>query len=80
MLAYVHIEYSIYQFSGESNGGGGDGIPPLGPYGTERSVVLRGLKEKDKFTLIYPGLWDSPCSFLKCFNRKVVKKEAPGTP
>ena len=41
MVAYVHIEYSTYQFSQESKGGGG--IPPP-PSGTEKSVVLRGLK------------------------------------
>ena len=35
MVAYVHIEYSTYQFSEESKGGG--------PCGTEKSVVLRGL-------------------------------------
>ena len=34
IVAYVHIEYSTYQFSGES---------PPGPYGIKNSVVLRGL-------------------------------------
>ena len=33
MVAYVHIEYSTYQFSEESKGG------------TEKSVALRGLKK-----------------------------------
>ena len=44
MVVYVHIQYSTYQFSGESKGGGRR-IPtsPPGPYGTEKSVVLRGL-------------------------------------
>ena len=28
MVAYVHIEYSTYQFSEESKGGGGGGIHP----------------------------------------------------
>ena len=51
MVAYVHIEYSTYQFSEESKGGGGI-HPPPGPCGTEKSVVLRGLdreigKEKE---------------------------------
>ena len=35
MVAYVHIDYFTYQFSEESKGGGG----------TEKSVVLRGLKQ-----------------------------------
>ena len=39
MVAYVHIEYSTCQFSEESKGGGG-----WIPCGTEKSVVLRGLK------------------------------------
>ena len=39
MVAYVHIEYSTHQFSEESKGGG--------PCGTEKSVVLRGLKCKN---------------------------------
>ena len=39
----VHIEYSTYQFSEESKGGYGIPPPPPGPYGTEKSVVLRGL-------------------------------------
>ena len=43
MVAYVHIEYSTYQFLEESNGGGWN-TPPPGPYGTEKSVVLRGLR------------------------------------
>ena len=43
MVAYVHIEYSTYQFSEESKGGGWNPTPPPGPCGTERSVVLRGL-------------------------------------
>ena len=44
MVIYVNIQYSTYQFSGESKGGGRR-IPtsPPGPYGTEKSVVLRGL-------------------------------------
>ena len=42
MLAYVHIEYSTYQFSEESKGDGIRAPPPL-PYGTEKSVVLGGL-------------------------------------
>ena len=46
MVAYVHIEYSTYQFSEESKGGGGlESIPlPPGPCGTEKSVFLRGLR------------------------------------
>ena len=44
MVAYVHIEYSTYQFSEESKGEGGWNPPPPGPCGTEKSVVLRGLK------------------------------------
>ena len=40
MVAYVHIEYSTYQFSGESKGGGGWNSP----YGTEkkRGPELKG--------------------------------------
>ena len=41
MVAYVHIEYSTYQFSEISKGGGVESTP--GPYGTDKSVVLRGL-------------------------------------
>ena len=41
MVAYVHIEYSTYQFSKESKGGWN--TPPPGPCGTEKSVVLSGL-------------------------------------
>ena len=44
MVAYVHIEYSTYQFLDESKGGGLN-PPPFGPCGTEKSVVLRGLKK-----------------------------------
>ena len=36
MVAYVHIEYSTYQFSEESKGGGIH--PPPGPCGTKNSV------------------------------------------
>ena len=47
MVAYVHIEYSTHQFSEESKGGGGGGNPPPpGPFGTVKSVVLRGLRNK----------------------------------
>ena len=42
MEAYVHIEYSTYQFSEESKGGG------TGPCGTEKSVELRGLSKWEK--------------------------------
>ena len=42
MVAYVHIEYSTHQFSEESKGGV-ESTPP-GPCGTEKSVVLRGLR------------------------------------
>ena len=38
MVAYVHIEYSTYQFSEESQGGWNP--PPPGP---KKNVVLRGL-------------------------------------
>ena len=31
MVAYVHIEYSTYQFSEESKGGGVESIPHLPP-------------------------------------------------
>ena len=41
MVAYVHIEYSAYQFSEESKRGWKP--HPSGPFGTEKSVVLRGL-------------------------------------
>ena len=41
MVAFVHIEYSTYQFSEESKG----------PYGTKKSVVLRGLKDTSICTL-----------------------------
>ena len=41
MLAYVHIENSTYQFREESKEGSTI-PPPPGPYGTEKSVVLRG--------------------------------------
>ena len=40
----VQIEYSTYQFSEDSRGGGGKSPPPLGPYGIEKSGVLWGLK------------------------------------
>ena len=58
MVAYVHIEYSAYQFSEESKGvGNGNGNQlelnacmlahtPGKPCGTEKSVVLRGLIKK----------------------------------
>ena len=42
---YVHIEYSTHQFSEESKGGGMESTLPPGPCGTEKSVVLRGLRE-----------------------------------
>ena len=42
MVAYLHTEYSTYQFSEESKWG--EIQPPPGPCGTEKSVVLRGLK------------------------------------
>ena len=42
MVAYVHIEYSTHQFSEETKGGWNP--PPPGPCGTEKSVVLRGLR------------------------------------
>ena len=38
-VAYVHIEYSTYQISEETKGGGGNHRP----YGNEKSVVLWGL-------------------------------------
>ena len=44
MVAYVHIEYSTYQFSEESKGGWLESNPlSPGPCRTEKSVVLRGL-------------------------------------
>ena len=47
MVAYVHIEYSTHQFSEESKGGWNP--PPLpGPCGTEKRVVLRGLRKEQK--------------------------------
>ena len=42
MEAYVHIEYSTYKLSEESKGGLESTPPP--PCGTEKSVVLRGLR------------------------------------
>ena len=56
MVAYVHIEYSTYQFSEESKGGGGGIHPSPGPCVTEKSVVLRGLKRMQNsrsYQLIY---------------------------
>ena len=43
LVVYVHIQnYTNFQ---ENRGGGGDwNPPPPGPYGTEKSMVLRGLK------------------------------------
>ena len=41
MVAYVHIEYSTYQFSEESKEGGWNPTPPR----PEKSVVLRGLNQ-----------------------------------
>ena len=43
MVAYVHIEYPTNQFSKESKGGWNP--PPPGPCVTEKSVVLRGLRQ-----------------------------------
>ena len=47
-MCNVHIQYATYQFSEESKGGGG-GIHPLppSPCGTEKSVVLRGLRPEE---------------------------------
>ena len=43
MVAHVYVEYSTYQFSGESKEGWNPiPPPPPGPYVTEKSVVLRG--------------------------------------
>ena len=48
MVAYVHIEYSTYQFPEESKGG-------VKSNGTEKSVVLRGLmKVLDSRNLFEP--------------------------
>ena len=41
MVAFLHIEYSTYQFSEESKGV--ESPPPPGPWGTEKSVIQRGL-------------------------------------
>ena len=48
MIEYVHIKYSTFQFSEESNGGGIHPLPTLGPYGTEKSVVLKGVTDSAK--------------------------------
>ena len=64
MVAYLHIEYSTYQFSEESKGGGGNPSHPPGPCGTEKSVVLRGLKAARISTPVgYRGLF-SHLSYL----------------
>ena len=67
MVAYVHIEYPAYQFSEESKGGGGI-HPPPGPCGTEKSVVLRGLK------------LNSRGSKLKTVDLKMCDQEPSGWP
>ena len=53
MVAYVHIEYSTHQFSEESKGGVESTPPPHGPCGTEKSVVLRGLRGIKKTSYVY---------------------------
>ena len=42
----MNIEYSKYQFSEKSKGGWNPPRPTSGPCGTEKRVVLRGLKPK----------------------------------
>ena len=56
MVAYVHIEYSSYQFSEESKGGGWN-PPPSGPCGTEKSVVLRGVTDSLEDSRLLFFLW-----------------------
>ena len=47
MVAYVHIEYSTYQFSEESKGGGIH-LPPPGPCGTENKRGPKRLKKESQ--------------------------------
>ena len=52
MVAYVHIEYSTYQFLEESKEGGGRIHPPPRHCGTENKV-LRGLRiENTPYSLL----------------------------
>ena len=65
MVAYVHIEYSTHQFSEKSKGGGVESIPPRPPvpWGTEKSVVLRGLKKQ--ISLSYTAFQSTLCNGLE---------------
>ena len=48
-ICSVHIQYSTCQFSEETKGGGWN----PGPYGTEKSMVLRGLRRYTPFMMYF---------------------------